>query len=82
MGVEADLRRILAIEALAAFVDAIVFFVPAKAGAQEGGKVLAFALAGLPAAAGLAFGLLRRARELAWALLGYLLLWCHRRNNS
>ena len=63
-------------------MDAIVFFVPAKAGAQEGGKILAFTLVGLPAATGLAFGLLRRARELVWALLGYLLLLRHRRNHS
>ena len=81
MGIDAGVREVIAVEALAAFVDAIAFFVPAKAGAQEGGKVLAFTLAGLPAAAGLAFGLLRRARELAWALLGYLLLLRHRRNN-
>lgn len=79
MGVEADWRTILAIEALAAFVDALVFFVPAKAGAQEGGKILAFTLAGLPAGAGLAFGLLRRARELVWTVLGYLLLLRRRR---
>lgn len=82
MGLGAGLREVIAIEALAAFVDAVAFFVPAKAGAQEGGKVLTFTLAGLPAAAGLAFGLLRRARELVWALLGYLLLLRHRRNNS
>lgn len=79
MGIDAGLREIVAIEALAAFVDGIVFFMPAKAGAQEGGKVLAFTAAGLPAAAGLAFGLFRRARELAWALLGYLLLLRQRR---
>lgn len=81
MGIDAGLRVVIAIEALAAFVDAVAFFVPAKAGVQEGGKVLAFTMAGLPAAAGLAFGLLRRVRELAWALLGYLLLLRHRRYN-
>jgi hypothetical protein len=81
MGIDAGVREVIAVEALAAFVDAIAFCVPAKAGAQEGGKVLAFTLAGLPAAAGLAFGLLRRARELTWALVGYLLLLRHRRSN-
>lgn len=75
MGIDAGLREVLAIEALAAFVDGIAFFMPAKAGAQEGGKALAFVMAGLSPAAGLAFGLFRRARELAWTMLGYLLLY-------
>lgn len=75
MGIDAGLREVLAIEALAAFVDGIAFFMPAKAGAQEGGKALAFVMAGLSPAAGLAFGLFRRARELAWTMFGYLLLY-------
>lgn len=50
MGIEAGWRTLLAIEALTAFADGMAFFVPAKAGAQEGGIVLAFALAGLPPA--------------------------------
>lgn len=82
MRIDAGLCEIIAIEALGAFVDGIAFFMPAKAGAQEGGKVLAFTAAGLPAAAGLAFGLFRRARELAWALLGYLLLLRRRRKDA
>lgn len=81
MGIDAGLREILAIEALAAFVDGVAFFMPAKAGAQEGGKALAFVMAGLPPAAGLAFGLFRRTRELVWTMLGYLLLY-RRRNTA
>lgn len=82
MGIEAGWGTILAIEALTAFVDGIVFFVPAKAGAQEGGKVLAFVLAGLSPNSGLAFGLFRRAREILWMACGYALLLHRRRANA
>jgi uncharacterized membrane protein YbhN (UPF0104 family) len=74
MGVVFVWQQALAIHALAVFIDGVVFFLPARAGSQEGGKVLAFTAVGLPGAAGLTFGLLRRAREIFWALLGYALL--------
>jgi uncharacterized membrane protein YbhN (UPF0104 family) len=73
-GVPFRWQQALAIHALAVFIDSVVFFMPARAGSQEGGKVLAFSAVGLPGAAGLIFGLLRRAREIVWALLGYALL--------
>ena len=82
MGIEAGWATILAIEALTAFADGIVFFVPARAGAQEGGKVLAFALAGLSPSSGLAFGLFRRAREILWTVCGYALLLHRRKANA
>jgi uncharacterized membrane protein YbhN (UPF0104 family) len=67
-------EQALAIHSLAVFIDSVVFFMPARAGSQEGGKVLAFSAVGLAGSAGLTFGLLRRAREIIWAILGYALL--------
>jgi uncharacterized protein (TIRG00374 family) len=62
------------IEALAVVIEGLLFFVPAKMGTQEGGKTLIFLLAGLDPAKGLALGLIRRIRELAWAAVGFGLL--------
>lgn len=74
LDVEVNLQRALTIEVLSATIDGVLFFVPAKAGTQEGGKVLIFTMLGLDPAKGLALGILRRIRELSWAGVG-LLLW-------
>lgn len=74
LGVAFRWEQALAIHALGVFLDGVICFVPARAGSQEAGKVLAFTAVGLTGSAGLAFGLLRRAREILWALLGYALL--------
>lgn len=74
MGVAFGWPQALAIHALGVFIDGVIFFLPARAGSQEGGKILAFTAVGLPGAAGLTFALLRRTREIIWALLGYALL--------
>lgn len=70
---------VLAIEVLSIVFDALFFFVPAKAGTQEAGKVVIFATLGLDPGKGLALGLLRRMRELIWAAVGVSLLWLARR---
>lgn len=69
-----SVRRALAIEVLSIAIDAILFFVPAKAGTQEGGKVLIFSMLGLDPAKGLALGIARRIRELFWSLVGLVIL--------
>ena len=69
-----DWRQAFSIETLAVTIEGILFFVPAKMGAQEGGKVLIFKAMGLDPATGLALGLVRRVRELAWAAIGLCLL--------
>lgn len=65
------------IEALSTAVDSLLFMVPAKIGTQEGGKAVVFAALGLSAASGLAFGVVRHIRELAWAAFGLWLRWTH-----
>jgi len=74
LGVPVTATRALAIEALSVAVDAMLFFVPGKVGTQEGGKVLIFTALGLDPGVGLAVGVLRRARELSWALAGLLIV--------
>ncbi len=58
------------IEVLSVAIEGVLFFVPAKMGTQEGGKVLIFLTMGLDPAKGLALGFIRRLRELAWAIVG------------
>ena len=69
----------IAIESMAVVIEGVLFFVPAKMGTQEGGRVLIFTLLGLPPALGLALGLVRRAKELAWAVPGLTILGLQRR---
>ncbi|MCL6621839.1 MAG: lysylphosphatidylglycerol synthase domain-containing protein [Syntrophobacterales bacterium] len=70
LGVPVTLATAVTIETLSVFVDGVLFFVPGKLGTQEGGKVLIFLSLGLSPVSGLAFGLIRRLRELTWAGLG------------
>lgn len=74
LGVGASWQRALSIEALSVAVDGLFFFVPSKAGTQEGGKVLIFVLLGLDPGKGLTLGIVRRIRELSWSALGLALL--------
>ncbi|HYD49015.1 MAG TPA: lysylphosphatidylglycerol synthase domain-containing protein, partial [Terriglobales bacterium] len=59
LGVPVTLALALKIEVLSVAFDGVFFFVPAKLGTQEAGKVLIFRTLGLDAAAGLSFGILR-----------------------
>ncbi|MGE5414611.1 MAG: flippase-like domain-containing protein [Syntrophomonadaceae bacterium] len=63
-----------ALEVLAVAIEGIFFFVPAKIGTQEGGKVLIFLAAGLDPSKGFTLGLVRRLREQFWAVIGLALL--------
>jgi len=74
LGVEVTVTRAITIEALSVGLDAMLFFVPAKLGTQEGGKVLIFTALGLDPALGLTVGVLRRIRELSWALAGLVIV--------
>lgn len=77
LGVPVSVHRALTVEVLSVAIDGMLFFVPAKAGTQEGGKVLIFTLLGLDPAKGLALGIVRRIRELTWASIGLLILSRH-----
>jgi hypothetical protein len=70
LGGPAGWETALAVEIGSVLIDGILFFVPAKIGTQEGGKVVLFAVLGLDPARGLTVGVVRRVRELAYAGLG------------
>lgn len=64
----------LVIESLAMVLNNMLLFIPGRVGSAEGIRAAVFVLLGLPAAQGVAYGLVRRARELAWVLPGLLVL--------
>jgi len=72
-----SLSRAATIEVLSVGLDALTFFVPAKAGTQEGGKVLIFDVLGLDPTKGLTLGIVRRLRELSWSMVGLVVLARH-----
>lgn len=74
LGLPATLERALTIEVFTVAFNNLLFFVPLRAGTQEGAKVLAFTMLGFSPATGLAAGILYRVRELAWALIGLVIL--------
>jgi len=75
----ADWRIAVGIEGLSILVDMSFFYVPAKIGTQEGGKYFIFLLLGLDPQSGFALGVVRRLREIAWALFGMLILGYYQR---
>ena len=79
LGIPMDLVTAVSVEVLSVLVDSIFIMVPAKIGTQEAGKTAIFAGLGLSASKGLAFGLVRHVRELAWAAGGFALYAWDRR---
>jgi putative membrane protein len=74
LGAPISLGTAVFIEAFGTAIRAAAFLVPAGLGLQEGGLVAIFAAFGLDAGTGLAFGLVRRLREAAWAVAGFGIL--------
>ena len=78
LGTPAPLGIALIVESFASGVKFASFMVPASLGALEGGYVVFFEAFGLGAAAGLSFVLVRRLREITWAIVGFLALGAER----
>jgi len=74
LGRPVGFAQAFAIEILATAIEGLFFFVPAKMGTEEGGRVVIFLSMGLTPAVGFALGFLRRLRELAWAAAGFVIL--------
>jgi len=64
---------VAAMFAAATALDLLAFFVPARLGAHEAARMVAFAVGGLEPARGLLFALVLRVEQLAWAGLGIAL---------
>jgi putative membrane protein len=77
LGAPVSFATAVVIEAFATAIRSATFLIPASLGVQEGGFVGIFAGFGLAAESGLAFGLIRRIRELVWSIVGYgiLIAW-------
>ena len=73
-GIPVTLKLALAVEVLGVVLNNLMFFVPLRAGTQEAGKALIFAVLGLSPAQGLAAGVIYRIRELTWAFIGLAIL--------
>ena len=65
-----SVRFAVAIEAIGSGVRFATFFLPGSIGVLEGANATAFGALGLGAGAGLAFTVLRRARQIVWIALG------------
>jgi uncharacterized protein (TIRG00374 family) len=78
LGTPAPLGIALIVESFASGVKFASFMVPASLGALEGGYVIFFEAYGLGAAAGLSYVLVRRLREITWAVVGFLALGAER----
>jgi uncharacterized protein (TIRG00374 family) len=78
LGTPAPLGIALIIESFASGVKFASFMVPASLGALEGGYVVFFEAFGLGATAGLSYVLVRRLREITWAVVGFLVLGADR----
>jgi uncharacterized protein (TIRG00374 family) len=74
LGIDASMMASLAIDAFGAAVKFASFMIPASLGALDGGYVAFFAAFGLSGAVGLSYTLIRRVREVAWAVAGYIWL--------
>jgi glycosyltransferase 2 family protein len=74
LGLPASLVEATVIEALGSGVRFATFFVPASLGALEGANAGAFAAFGWAASAGLAFSVVRRARQAVWIGVGLAIL--------
>jgi uncharacterized protein (TIRG00374 family) len=75
LGWPLDWSQAVTIEAFIGVAKALGTFVPASLGVQESGVVLLFRAFGLTSSQALAYALLRRGRELLYALLGLAFLW-------
>jgi uncharacterized protein (TIRG00374 family) len=74
LGIDTSVVTATVIEALGSGVRFATFLVPASLGAFEGANVAAFGVLGFGAGAGLAFSLVRRARQAVWVVVGLLVL--------
>jgi len=76
LGADLSFFSVAAIEVMLSFVRNVVFVIPAGLGVQDIGYVSCLTALGVPDALTLAaaFSLLKRGKELFWALIGYTLL--------
>lgn len=77
LGVSTDAAHVVALAAVSSATAILFFVIPQGIGVSEAGITGVFLLLGLPVHLGLSFALLRRARIIAWALVGLLVHVLH-----
>lgn len=82
IGHPASFAAALVIETFSLFINNVAFFVPGRLGVIEGGRVVLFHALGYPLAAGLAYSLVRRSRELLWIAAGFTVLFFRKKMPS
>jgi hypothetical protein len=70
IGAPSDPRTVAIVFTVGKAVDMAAFFIPARLGAQEGGRVLGMQLVGVPDSLGLLFSLVLRLEQLSWTAVG------------
>lgn len=80
VGMPIEWSQALAVEAFTSVAKLFGMWIPGSLGVQESGIVMLGRLAGLPDTLAVAYALLRRARELLFALAGWLLLYAEELN--
>jgi uncharacterized protein (TIRG00374 family) len=70
VGMPHDLRSVAVVFTVAKALDMAAFVIPARLGAQEGARVLAMSLVGIPASFGLLFSLVLRLEQVTWTAIG------------
>lgn len=73
-GVPVSFAAALTIETFSLFINNVIFFVPARLGVGEGGRVLLFMTLGYPPSIGMTYGIIRRIRESVWIAFGVAIL--------
>jgi glycosyltransferase 2 family protein len=75
LGMPITWSQALAVEAFIGVAKVLGMWVPGSLGIQESGIIMLCRLAGLPDTLGVAYAILRRAREVIFAIIGWLLLY-------
>lgn len=75
LGMPVDWSQALAIEAFISVAKALGIFVPGALGVQETGVVFLFYLFGLPSTLGVSYAIIRRGRDVVYALIGGAFLY-------
>jgi len=75
LGMPIDFSHALAVEAFIGVAKALGIFVPGALGVQESGIVFLCYLFGLPPALGISYAIIRRGRDIVYALIGGVFLY-------
>lgn len=65
-----DVRTVAFVFTVGKALDMAAFFIPARLGVQEGARVLAMTLVGIPGSLGLLFSLVLRLEQVVWTAIG------------